>query len=137
MTPLVRLFKKISCTNSKPLEIVLIVQSILFGVFLLVINNAFVVTPVYHVLALILPEGAWGLIFVSMGMLQLLALNNATGRLRGTCSMIALFLWLIVDISAWLSNSSSAATVSYLTFVMMAAWCVIAISTKEYFNCDH
>lgn len=137
MATLSRLLKKIACINSTPMEIILAVQALFFGVFLLLPGDAFGTTQVYHILSLIMPEGIWGLIFIAVAILEMVSISNSTDKLRGTAITLALFLWLTVDLSSWFSNANSAATVSYLTFVLMAMWSVIAVSTKDYFDCDH
>lgn len=129
-----KLFKKIACIDPRPLEVTLAIQALLIGLFFLSPGDAFGTTQVYHVLSLIMPEGLWGLLFIATGILGIMAIT--TGKLRGSAITLALFLWLIVDLSSWISNVNSGATVSYLTFVIMAMWAAIAVSARDYFNCD-
>lgn len=131
-----RLFRKIACIDPRPLEIVLAIQALLFGIFFLLPGSAFS-TQVYHVLSLIMPEETWGIIFIVSGILEIIVISGRMNRLRIPTATLALFLWLIVDLSSWMSNVNSAAVVSYFTFAIIAMWSAIATSAKEYFGCEH
>ncbi len=130
------MFKKIVCIDPRLLEIILALQALLFGIFLLLPGNAFESAQVYRILSTIMPEGLWGLIFVGSAILEIIVVSNIAGKLRRVSATLALFLWLIVDLSSWFSNANSAATVTYLTFVLMAMWVAVAVSARDYFDCD-
>jgi hypothetical protein len=131
-----RMIKRMACIDSMPLEAVLSVQAVLFGAFLILPDSAFLHVQVYRALSSIAPEEAWGIVFLALGISELVAIHFNWRRFRSSCAALALFMWLFVDLGSWISNVESAATVTYFTFVLIAMWSVISISTRDYSGCD-
>lgn len=131
-----RMIRKIACTDSSPLEAVIAFQAAALGIFLLLPYSTFESSQVYHILSLILPETIWGIIFLAQGVFELIAIHVLSWRIRSILATTALFLWMFVDISCWVSNPASGASVVYLTFALASLWAVVSLSVRDWFNCD-
>jgi hypothetical protein len=131
-----RMIRRIACVDLMPLEVILSIQAMLFGAFLLFPDSAFLHVQVYRALSSIAPEEAWGIAFFALGASQLVSVHLNRWKFRHFCAILALFMWLFVDLGAWISNVESAATVTYFTFVLIAMWAVVSISARDYYSCD-
>lgn len=132
-----RMFLKIVCAQSDPLEVVTAIQSILWGIWLLLPYDTFGSSRVYSVMATVAPEIWWGTFFLFIGMFQLILVHLRKRNSRRLLALAMLFSWTFADIGFWLSGSSSAAAITYLTFVIAAAWSVIILYKPEQLASRH
>lgn len=129
------MFTKMLCVDPRPLEIITAIQGIVWGLWLLLPYNTFLSSPVYSIMLVLAGDVVWGAAFLILGSSQLVLAHIGTPRTRGMIAAITLFAWTFVDLGLWLSGSYSAAGVTYLTFVLVSAWQVAALSIRDRTNC--
>jgi len=122
-----RMFYRILHTSSFPLEVFTAVPAILWGFWLLLPLDTFSASLTYTVMASVASELAWGLYFLLVGVLQILAIHGIILRWRRAMAVVSLFSWTFMDLGFWLSGSASAAAVVYLSFVLAAIWLVVLL----------
>ena len=126
-----RMIKTILFTNTRPLETVVAVQSLLWGGWLLIPQSTFATSPAYAILAKVASEGVWGACVMVVGMAQFVAVHVNIHKWRKYVSYVSLSLWLFVDVAFWLSQSWSTASATYLVFVLMGMWSLISLSVQR------
>lgn len=130
-----RMLYKISCVDPKPLETITAVQSISWGMWLLLPMNTFSASGTYSVMGLLASEEFWGILFVVLGVSQIVSMRVFSVRLRGMIATAMMFSWIFVDLGFWLSGSTSAAAITYSTFALASIWSVVALSGRTRNNC--
>jgi hypothetical protein len=120
--------------DTRALEFTLSFQCVAWGIWLILPLDTFSSSQVYSIISRILPEWVWGIIFLTAGILQIYSVHQYHWAFRRLMATVVLFLWVIVDVSLWVSRSSSAASITYLVFALSAMWCVVAISVRGKVN---
>lgn len=123
---------KIVSIDTLPIEILLVYASMAFGLKLLSPENTFVSSVSFSVMAVIAPEWVWGLAMLITGSIRLFALVRCLLRIRWAISFVSLIMWTSISISFFLSNPSGTGSITFFTFVLASAWCLLALSKDTY-----
>lgn len=77
-------------------------------------------SPSYAALAQVLPEWAWGLVMIALGVLTLYSISQQFGRLRRWLSLIHVIFWMFVSTLLAIGNLSSAGIPVYYVIAFLA-----------------
>lgn len=126
-----RMVWKIVTTDTTPVETITAVQSMLFGMWMLLPFETFDSGGVFNTMAMIAPESAWGVVMAVVGAYQLYAVHSRKIGRRIWITRIMLPIWIIVDLSFFLSRIASSATITYFVFVLCGAWSLISLAFRQ------
>ena len=136
MSKLRRMFVKIACSDPNTLEAITAIQAILIGFWYCLPGNTFSSSTTYAVMAALAPDLIWGVYFMAMGSIQLVSMHLASLKNRRRYAWFAMVSWIFIDLGFWSSGSTSAAAMTYVTFVLVAVWSYAALSAPDRVKCN-
>ena len=122
-----RMGRSIICAETRPLEIAVAVQSILWGFLLVLPLGTFATSKVYSVMAVIASESTWGYVAILIGIGQLILSHVNKADLRGYAAIVALLFWGFIDTAFWLSGSPSTVAPVYLVTCLILMWSIVSL----------
>lgn len=122
---------RIVCANSSPLETAVAIQSILWGIVLLMPQQTYTSSTVYVILSKVASENVLGIVMLAIGILQLIIVHISKQDQRRTIVVVSLLVWSFVDATFWLSGSSSTGAAAHLVTVLMLVWSLITLYAPE------
>lgn len=130
-----RMMWKIALTDTTPVESITAVQSMLFGLWLILPFDTFDSGSVFDIMSKIAPEVFWGVLMTILGVSQLYVVHLKRVIYRIWVTRIMLPVWLIIDLSFLLSRTASSASVTYFVFVMCSVWSLISLALRQNRGC--
>ena len=130
-----RMMWKIALTDTTPVESITAVQSMLFGLWLILPFDTFDSGSVFDIMGQIAPETTWGILMTILGVSQLYVVHLKRAIYRIWVTRIMLPVWLIIDLSFLLSRTASSASVTYFVFVMCSVWSLISLALRQNRGC--
>lgn len=128
---MIRMFRKIVAAETKPLEIVVSVQSILWGIWMMLPISTFDSSKVFDVMRFWASENVWGAVICILGLVMLYTTHTGNRIRRKRIAVLSFFMWLMIDTAIWLSASYSTAAITNLIFVVSAGWSVISLTADK------
>ena len=122
-----RMGRSIICAETRPLEIAVSVQSMFWGILLVMPSSTFDTSRVYSVMAVLADESVWGVIALAAGLAQLILAHVNRRDWRGYISIVALLFWGFIDTAFWLSGVPSTGSTVYLVTCLMLMWSIISL----------
>lgn len=126
-----RMGYKIVRANTRPLEIAIAVQSMLWGILLLFPANTFDTSKIYSVMAQVASEEVWGVLTLFSGVFQLISAHIHQCELRRYSTILSLLIWGFIDAAFWLSGSPSTGATTYLVTVLVLIWSLVNLYTPK------
>lgn len=130
-----RMMWKIALTDTIPVESITAVQSMLFGLWLILPFDTFGSGSVFDIMRQIAPETTWGVLMMILGVAQLYVVHVKKVLYRIWVTRIMLPVWVIIDLSFLLSRTASSASITYFVFVMCSAWSLISLALRQNRGC--
>lgn len=130
-----RMMWKIALTDTIPVESITAVQSMLFGLWLILPFDTFGSGSVFDIMRQIAPETTWGVLMMILGVAQLYVVHVKKVLYRIWVTRIMLPIWVIIDLSFLLSRTASSASVTYFVFVMCSVWSLISLALRQNRGC--
>lgn len=130
-----RMMWKIALTDTTPVESITAVQSMLFGLWLILPFDTFESGSVFDIMHQIAPEVFWGILMTILGVSQLYVVHLKRVIYRIWVTRIMLPVWLIIDLSFLLSRTASSASITYFVFVMCSVWSLISLALRQNRGC--
>lgn len=130
-----RMMWKIALTDTTPVESITAVQSMLFGLWLILPFDTFDSGSVFDIMSQIAPEVFWGILMTILGVSQLYVVHLKRVIYRIWVTRIMLPVWLIIDLSFLLSRTASSASVTYFVFVVCSVWSLISLALRQNRGC--
>jgi len=130
-----RMMWKIALTDTIPVESITAVQSMLFGLWLILPFDTFSSGSVFDIMNQIAPESIWGVLMMVLGITQLYTVHTKRVFYRIWATRIMLPVWVIIDLSFLLSRTASSASITYFVFVMCSIWSLISLALRQNRGC--
>lgn len=130
-----RMMWKIALADTTPVETITAVQSMLFGLWLVLPFNTFNSGNVFDIMNQIAPESVWGILMMVLGIAQLYTVHTKRVVYRIWATRIMLPVWVIIDLSFLLSLTASSASITYFVFVMCSVWSLISLALRQNRGC--
>lgn len=131
-----RMMWKIALADTTPVESITAVQSMLFGLWLVLPFDTFGSGSVFDVMHQIAPEDWWGILMMALGIAQLLSVHMKHIEYRIWVTRVMLPVWLIIDASFLLSRTASSASITYFVFVLCSIWSLISLALRQNRGCN-
>lgn len=103
------------------LELIPAIYAIMWGLWLIFPWDTFVSSEIFHLMAEIAPEMAWGIFILLIGLSQILFLFVGKIRLCTLSSLLLMFLFISLSIFAAVGNFKSTAMPSFIVMAL-ASW---------------
>lgn len=104
-----------------PLQFIAASIAAWFGLWLLLPNNTFGVTPAFEVLSRLIPENALGFGMLLMGVAQMFCTLSQQKLVTRLFALVAVFVWSLISYSIWISALPTTASVTYPHLVLLNA----------------
>lgn len=90
-------------------------------------------SPSYNVLSGLLPEWMWGIVLLSISLFWIVNIVRLNDTIRGYCSLISSFFWVIVTMNFVLTASIPTGVVAYGLMALLSSVIYLKI-TRKYLN---
>jgi len=118
--------------DTTSIEVVLALESILLGVWLLLPFDTFGSSATFNSLRMWPGEVATGLFVLATGLARTFGLATRSIRTRQIAAIYGLFVWSYIDYSFAESNIVATGVVTYFLFVVLSIWILSSLSWKIY-----
>lgn len=114
------------------LEVHLAALEITWGFWLLLPFDALSRGAAYKSLGDMMPESIWGMIFLTMGTLQMYAIWQENRiRVRSSITLLAIFMWTMVAFMSFYGNPRSTAGVTMTVFTISNTLVYLRLSALQ------
>jgi hypothetical protein len=117
-------------------EALIALRSLCWGAWLLLPWNTFAEAPAtYRAFSTLMPEWAWGILLLAVGLAQFAGAITEEARHRAPANVAACMAWAVVSVVYFWSNPLTAAGISHSLTAVAAAW--VALRTWEAAACPN
>lgn len=114
-------------------DLLLILGGVLRGAWFLLPGNTFITSPIYAGLATLPPsEEQWGLIFITVGILALLAVRRGERRARMWVALFLMAFWVFIGVVFFVTSPTGAGWQQFVYLMIPAWWNLAHINDRRF-----
>ena len=117
--------KMCNCWDRK-VSYLLALTALAWGLVLLNPVDTFSTSPAFSMMAQIAPEYIWGLLFLGLGILQLLVIECDKEHVKpisGYVQLLGVFIWSMIALFFYIGNPHGTGFVPYITITFLSLFC--------------